>query len=103
MSSIHDWASKAADYIHESYRPRNLRPTKERTAAVIATYAEPLIKLLRETERKHRHDALYHRTCCPQCTCQSNDYEAEEPNSDKPCDCGAAEWNEKIEQALSGV
>jgi len=98
MGSVNDWAAETANYIHKYLTPK----TPERIAAVIAFHAEPLIALLRETERTHRHDALYHRTCCPQCTCKSNDYEEAEPNSDEPCTCGAAEWNEKIEKALAG-
>ncbi len=102
MGSINDWAMKAAREVLHVPPGNYVGLKRERIAAIIALHTQPLIDLLRETERSHFHDALYHRTCCPQCTCQSNDYEEPEPNSDEPCTCGAAEWNAKIEKALEG-
>jgi hypothetical protein len=96
--SIHDWASEAAEYIYHL----SPRPTEERIAAIIATFAEPLITLLNESRRAHRHDGLYGKTCCPQCTCHSDDDEEREPNGKGPCNCEAGAWNAKVDSVLGG-
>jgi len=115
MSSVNDWAAKAARRIDEEYpfnreiaRPR---PTKDRIAAIIATFAEPLVALLRESRRDHHHAAdgdVCDGACCPQCCCceswpddPEGDFEPT-PNSDAACTCGAAEWNARIDAALEG-
>lgn len=111
MTSIHDWATRAALRI-KSERSAST----EHIAAIIATFAEPLLKVIHESRREHRHVELVLGSiastpvpvtafCCPQCTCLSwgnDEPDAEhEPNSDEPCNCGASIWNEKIERALS--
>ena len=109
MSSINDWASKAAYRIRCELCKERL-PSQERIAAIIATFAEPLVKLLAESRRAHRHTAdgdVRDGHCCPQCCCQSwpddpeGDFEPT-PNSDEPCDCGADEWNARVDAVLNG-
>lgn len=108
--SIHNWASEAADHIvdevSENVQWRNRRlvtPSVERIAAIIATFAEPLITLLNESRRAHRHDGLYGKTCCPRCTCHSEDDEESEANDPTHgCNCEAGAWNEKIDSVLAG-
>ena len=113
MASINDWAAKAAQRIVDEHDPlrRGLDPPgPERIAAIIATFAEPLMKLLRESKREHDHfpdGDIRDGTCCPRCCCASwpNDPEADfepEPNSDDPCSCGADAWNAKVDAALAG-
>lgn len=105
MASIDDWAAKAVDYIHSTYLS-SPRPTRERTAAVIETFAKPLLDLVMESRREHEH-GLHGVRCCPQCCCESwpddpeGDFEPT-PNSDDPCSCGADAWNAKVDAALGG-
>lgn len=106
MPSINDWARKAADYIESEYcsKPRH-PPTVDRVAAIIATFAEPLMKALRDSKQEHYHcdDSFY---CCPQCDCISRgctpDLEPTPNNSDKPCTCGADAENARIDAVLAG-
>ena len=113
MGSIQDWAAKAACRIVDEYDgrrlPLRLRKDQNHISAIIATFAEPLVSLLRESRRVHHHVAdgdVRDGVCCPQCCCESwpddpeGDFEAE-PNSDEPCTCDAAEWNARIDKALS--
>lgn len=118
MPSINDWAAKAADRIvdevSENVQWRNRRlvsPSKDRIAAIIATLAEPLMRLLRDSYRMHRHDPSYNQyVCCPRCACNSwvgseqvmTDDDEYPPNIDEPCDCGADEWNERVRKVLNG-
>lgn len=107
--SIQDWAAKCATRIDEEFVTAKHRPSPERIAAIIATFAEPLMNLLRESKREHLHeqDTVGRSYCCPQCTCQSwpddpeGDFEPT-PNSDEPCTCGADTWNAKVDRVLNG-
>lgn len=51
---------------------------------------EPLIALLREAKREHRPDSYGQ---CP----------VENTWAPGPCDCGAAEWNARVDKVLNGV
>lgn len=114
MPSINDWAAKAAERIVYG---KNGPISEERIAAIIATFAEPLVALLRESRREHLHvedDTWY---CCGACTheCESDDpgHEHSEgccvsSHDNVPkrvqgvCDCGAAAWNARLDAALAG-
>ncbi len=123
MASINDWAAKAASHIDAEIRLPSrgsgvaYKPTRERIAAIIATFAEPLTALLRDSRREHFHyenaGSYQERDCCPQCTCESWDAVARsqdaghldaerEPNSDEPCTCGADAWNARVNAAIEG-
>lgn len=81
--NIVDWATKAAEHI-------NPKDSVSRIAAVIATHAEPLMKLLREARRSHDVRCL---------ACGDED---EAPEAAGVCTCGADTWNQKIDAALQG-
>jgi hypothetical protein len=82
---LHDWASKAAQHIYnELPRIRN-RPRVEHIAAIIATYAEPLISLLQESKREHEEMCANQRIVFT-----------------GVCHCGADAWNARVDEALSG-
>lgn len=74
--TIVDWATKAAQYI------RSTKDDVGRTAAVITTFAEPLLKALDASRRQHSD------TC--------------EAFYDLKCGCGADEHNKRIDDALQG-
>lgn len=116
MASVNDWAAKAAKHIVATSRTRG--PARETyVAAVIATFAEPLINLLREAKRQHYHcdDSWY---CCGKCSCNCRWMSAPDHEHDEACypeshageaarlngicNCGADEWNAKIDAALRG-
>lgn len=108
MASVNDWAAKAADRIDNEIRMPSLgssakrRPSKERIAAIIATFAEPLVALLRESRREHHHcdDSWY---CCPMCESEDHGRLGEGPgHHDRKCTCGAAAWNARVDAALAG-
>ena len=110
MASINDWAAKAAERIQEECDGNfGCTVSVERIAAIIATFAEPLIALLQESRREHYHFGgdIPGTDCCPRCTCQcwpadpEPDFEPE-PNSKLPCDCGADAWNARVEAVLGG-
>lgn len=115
MASVNDWAAKAAQRIlveYESKSPYDKRDSEAHVAAIIATFAEPLVAMLRESHREHYHsnDSWY---CCGQCTheCDNEemDHEHDESccvgsNSQRPekCNCGVSAWNAKIDKVLGG-
>lgn len=111
MPSVNDWAAKAARRIMSEFPPRGSRgPHEDRIAAIIATFAEPMVALLRDSRREHLHSAdgdVRDGVCCPQCCCESwpddpeGDFEPS-PNSDEPCNCGADAWNARIDAVLDG-
>lgn len=78
--TIQDWATRAAQYISQQKVARN--------AAVIATFAEPWMKLLRES--KHSHVV----------GCPKYDYD-DIFDKDDTCTCGADAWNARVDEALS--
>jgi len=82
---VHDWASKAAEHI-------NPKDSVARIAAVITLFAEPLITLLRQAKREHNFDARWDAKSCP----KALDDDA------TTCDCGADEFNAKIDAVLAG-
>jgi len=71
--TIHDWAARAAERIAD-----DREASVSRIAAIIETYAQPWLKLLRESRRGHEFQ------------CEGDDN----------CDCEAKEWNEKVDKAL---
>ena len=124
MGSINDWAAKTAERIcYEVGRVKRkgdgVEPdvaSKNRIAAIIATFAEPLVALLREARRGHHHeedDAWY---CCGACTHECEAVEEDQGHEHDEsccvestmnrvqgiCDCGADAWNAKVDAALAG-
>lgn len=115
ISSINDWASRAAERVRDEYRSAaewGSTPSQERVAAIIATFAEPLLKLLSEARRVHHHEKDDSWYCCGACThpCENDEEDHEHDDSccvestmdrvQGKCDCGADAWNKKIEEAL---
>ena len=107
--NVHDWASKAAERIFDEFADghetdKRARVKVSRVAAIIATYAEPLLQVLREARRSHHHDAHGNEYdvssgCCPRCNC----LDGEHPNHyHLACTCGADAWNAKIDAILAG-
>lgn len=119
-----DWATKAAERIDDEYRlpslgsSRTHRPTISRLAAIIATFAAPLLTLLQESRRSHYHcdDSWY---CCGACTHKCDAVE-EDPGHEHDenccveslvvghrvqgvCNCGADAWNARVEAVLQGA
>lgn len=98
---VWDWAARCGAYLHAE----GMRIPSHRIAAVVAFFAEPLVKLLREAKQVHDH--VNDGVCCPRCCCQSwpddpeGDFEPT-PNGDEPCTCGADAWNAKIDAVLQG-
>lgn len=120
MGSVNDWAAKAAEKICYDHgfvvrQGAGVVPDRykaQRIAAIIATYAKPLMLLLQQTQKQHRHEEDSRR-CCPRCTCKSWESVAQEhddgnldaeptPNSENPCTCGADEWNKRVDAAIEG-
>lgn len=123
MASINDWAAKAARHIEgeifgKDHRGRTVaeRPHEGRIAAIIATFAEPLITVVRASRRSHYHceDSWY---CCGKCTHQCDNYEEDHEHDEScyvhshdgeaartkgVCNCGADAWNARIDAALDG-
>lgn len=116
MSSINDWASKAAEKISEGCG-RDCSNSDTRIAAIIELYAKPWLDLLRRSRRGHDHcdDSWY---CCGACTheCIIDETDHEHDNScyvsshgapvarvSGICNCGADAWNTKINKALDGT
>ena len=95
-ATIQDWTIRAAVAIART-PPDQYRT--ERIAATIATFAEPMVKLLRESIKPHHHcdDSWY---CCPRC--QHSDHGKSYIGPSDLCDCGADEWNKKVEAVLHG-
>lgn len=119
MASINDWAAKAANRIADEVtygKNRNGRSV-ERIAAIIATYAAPLLTLLEASRRSHLHvedDTWY---CCGACahpcdndegdhehdeSCCVDSHDGASPREQGVCNCGATAWNAKVDAALSG-
>ena len=123
MSSIKDWAARAAARIvmEDFVKVRGQEAcdaAESRIAAIIATFAEPLVVALRESRLEHHHcedDSWY---CCGACTheCEAVEEDPGHEHSegccvdshDNPkrvqgvCDCGADAWNARVGAALAG-
>lgn len=120
MPSINDWAAKCADRIDDEYPHARGKqhPSIDRIAAIIATFAEPLMNLLRESKREHYHceDSWY---CCGKCDhdchyrgaedhehdedCYPNTHDGEGARTNGVCNCGADAWNARVDAVLDGV
>ena len=86
MPSINDWAARAAERIaDEPILKKRDKQWEERVAAIIATFAAPILKLLEESRHVHY-----------ECTREGD----EENTTPDDCTCGADEWNKKIDEAL---
>lgn len=117
MPSIWDWAAQAAKRIVEELRPARTRQAQEaseaRVAAIIATFAQPLLELVQASRRGHYHcdDSWY---CCGKCTCSCTDshehdsdcypasHDGEAARTTGVCNCGADAWNARVDAALAG-
>ncbi len=99
MPSINDWAMKAANKIvSELWGKKRAEVRPERIAAIIATYAEPLMTLLRETKREHGY-------LCIKCTmtlAHGGMPVPKEKVDEGTCTCGADEWNARVDAVISG-
>lgn len=84
--NISDWATKAAEYL-AGERKANINWGVAHVAAVIATFAQPLVEALNAAKRGHEVEGEVH-------ACMAHHY--------LPCTCGADEWNAKIDNALNG-
>jgi hypothetical protein len=97
-----DWAAKAAYEIAITIREASFscEPEKEevkKSATIIATFAEPLVALVRESKRRHYHcdDSFY---CCP--LCDESDHAGAKGTD---CTCGADDWNARVNAVLEGT
>lgn len=122
MASINDWAAKAAHRIVLELPPhRGEQPREERIAAIIATFAEPLMQLARDSRREHYHcdDSWF---CCGKCThpdhglcnqtkeedhehdasCYVGSHVGYNARTSGVCNCGADEWNARVDAVLEG-
>jgi len=82
---ILDDATVRAYYLARFSKPPSQDATEARIAAIIEKFAEPLVNLLRESKREHEDPG----PCC-MTVCSPNE----------KCDCGADEWNAKIDEVL---
>ena len=100
IMSTEDWAAKAARRIKQGIDAQVANHTylqEERIAAVIATFAEPLVKLLRESRREHSRTYLDEMNDYPPCPLSDVD-----AIGDEKCTCGADAFNAKIDAVLAG-
>lgn len=83
------WTTKAARKIAQE--SMHQRPSEERIAAIIATFAGPLVALLQESKREHQWD---------------EDDKCDKLNkidpAEKVCTCGTDAWNARVNAALNG-
>lgn len=102
-----NWTLVAAEEIAMVLASRNYR-TDFAIADIIAKHAAPLLSLLRESRRHHYHcdDSWY---CCGKCVNPDHshgeeDYpashEGEAARTAGVCNCGADDWNAKIDAVL---
>lgn len=91
---IRDWATSAAEQIASEHRLK--AKDVPRIAAVVAYFAEPLTSLLAESRREHeaRDDSLN------DCPILMGEEMCRRLNIKHECDCGAEEWNRRIDEAL---
>lgn len=89
MASVNDWAAKAAERIvfefdNLGYKGIAKVRQEDRIAAIIATYAAPLLKVVNDARRHHDTicEAHYHKGA--------------------RCSCGASKYNARIDRALNG-
>jgi len=117
MPSVNDWAAKAAHKIVDDFGLDEGR-SKERIAAIVATFAEPLVALLRDSHRNHYHCEGDDWQCCGKCTHECTmiedgelDHEHDESccvsgmgygRKNGVCNCGADAWNARVDAALNG-
>lgn len=93
MASIEDWAAKAARRIVDEYDNRKLpRKDQDHIAAIIATFAEPLVVLLQEA--RHSHSRGWNEESADYPPCPLSDEDAKDLGMEK-CTCGAG----RLEQA----
>jgi len=117
-----NWITRTADKISSEIDVGSLSyPGEDRIAAIIATFAEPLVALLREARREHYHcnDSWY---CCGKCThsdhvlcdgdeedhehnaaCYLGSHKGEAARTSGICNCGADAWNARVDAVLGGT
>lgn len=98
MASINDWAAKAAERIDQELIGRRSSVQLERIAAIIATFAKPLVELVERSRREHhlhcgkgRLELIFNGK-----TVYLKD------DWDGACTCGADAWNETVDKVLAG-
>jgi hypothetical protein len=87
---VQDWAARAGAYIRESGPV-----SAHRVAAIVAFFAEPLVKLLEEARRSH--DRGYNDESSDYPPCPKSD---EDALHDARCTCSADAWNARIDEVL---
>lgn len=101
MPSVQDWAARAASRIDDEYPMKasgyRARPSEARIAAIIATFAAPILKLLNETRRSHSNG--WNEEVCDSKPCPKSK-EDEYLTGDEKCTCSADAWNARIDEAL---
>lgn len=126
MASIEDWAAKTARRIVDEYNDRRIpRKDEAHVAAIVATFAEPLVALLRESHRSHYHCDDNWWYCCGKCThgdhvmcpggddhehdascylpsCYTGSHDGEASRTSGVCNCGADAWNARVAEVLNG-
>jgi hypothetical protein len=93
--NIRDWASAAAEYIDGEYSAglsARYQPRISRIASIIATFAEPLVALLRESKHEGSHAP----------SCPSSRMILGDDPGDYECTCDARDWNTRVDRALAG-
>lgn len=110
MAHVEDWATKAARKILSELhdvRHHLFKQKEARVAAVIATFAKPLLDALDAARPAHYHcdDSWY---CCGKCTNSDHSRHDDEflasngYRTPGVCTCGADELNARIDKALNG-
>lgn len=101
MASVNDWAAKAAKRIVNEYGINKTHSLtreyhEDRIAAIIATFAEPLMKAVRDS--KWQHSKGYNEESADYPPCKKS----YEDGEDEICSCGADEHNARIDKVLAG-
>lgn len=100
MSSINDWAAKCAERVvtefDDEWTAGKRWRAQERVAAIIATFAKPMLDLLNEARREHSRG--YNDEGCDYPPCPKS----QEENDDEKCTCQADAWNARIDAAIGG-
>lgn len=95
MPSIQDWAARAASRIDDEYKQHDELnwPSQDSIAAIIATFAAPILTLLNEARRTHDGKCKVFETA-------TEDAEGILELDGADCTCGVSAWNARINEAL---
>ena len=108
--TVQDWATRCARKIWDEVDNKDV--TVPHLAAIITVFAEPLLQLLAPREHYHCNDSWY---CCGKCVNPDHgsgflddewpldSHDGESARISGVCNCGADEWNKKLEKALDRV